>query len=61
MVQYTKSTYVFYKRFFNFCSKKKNEIYKSIALNGEKTSIINTKNINIKNLNSELGIFLIKK
>ncbi len=49
------------KDFFNFCSKKKIEMYKSIALNGEKTSIINTKNINIKNLNSELGIFFIKK
>ena len=49
------------KDFFNFCFKKKIELFKSIALNGQKTSIINKKNINIKNLNSELGIFLINK
>ena len=49
------------KDFFNFCSKKNIEIYKSIALNGEKTSTINVGNINIKNLSSELGVFLIKK
>ena len=49
------------KDFFNFCSKKKIELYKSIALNGEKTSAINSGNINIRNLSSELGIFLIKK
>jgi len=49
------------KDFFNFCSKKKIELYKSIALNGEKTSEINSGNINIRNLTSELGIFLIKK
>ena len=49
------------KDFFNFCSKKKIELYKSIALNGEKTSAINNGNINIRNLSSELGIFLIKK
>ena len=49
------------KDFFNFCSEKKIELYKSIALNGEKTSIINKSNIGIKNLSSELGIFLINK
>jgi len=49
------------KDFFNFCSKRKIELYKSIALSNEKTSEINSGNINIKNLNSELGIFLIKK
>ena len=49
------------KDFFNFCFKKKIELYKSIALNGEKTSTINVGNINIKNLSSELGVFLIKK
>ena len=49
------------KDFFNFCSKKKIELYKSIALSGEKTSTINKGNINIKNFSSELGIFLIKK
>tara|TARA_Y100000590_G_scaffold82760_1_gene92241 strand:- start:740 stop:1336 length:597 start_codon:yes stop_codon:yes gene_type:complete len=49
------------KDFYNFCSKKKIDLSKSIALNGEKTSNINKANINIKNLSSELGIFLIKK
>ena len=49
------------KDFFNFCSNKKIKLYKSIALNGERTSSINSGNINIKNLSSELGIFLINK
>ena len=49
------------KDFFNFCSKKNIELYKSISLKNEKTSTINKANINIKNLYSELGIFLIKK
>ena len=49
------------KDFYNFCSKKNIELYKSIALNGEKTSQINRINLNIKNLYSELGIFLIEK
>jgi len=49
------------KDFFNFCSEKKIKLYKSIALNGEKTSVINKSNVNIKNLSSELGIFLINK
>ena len=48
------------KDFFNFCSKKKIELYKSISLSGQKTSTINSGNINIRNLSSELGIFLIK-
>jgi len=49
------------KDFFDFCSEKKIELFKSISLNGKKTSNINIKNINIKNFTSELGIFLIKK
>ena len=49
------------KDFFDFCSKKNIELYKSIALNSEKTSIINKNNLHLKNLHSELGIFLIKK
>jgi len=49
------------KDFYNFCSKKNIELYKSIALSGEKTSKINKINLNIKNLYSELGIFLIQK
>ena len=49
------------KDFFNFCTKKNIELFRSIALNGEKKSIINSANLNLKNLNSELGIFLIQK
>ena len=49
------------KDFYNFCIKKNIELYKSIALNNEKTSEINKVNINLKNFSSELGIFLIKK
>ncbi len=49
------------KDFYNFCFNKKIELYKSIALSGEKTSLINNNNLIIKNLSSELGIFLIKK
>ena len=49
------------KDFFDFCSEKNIKLFKSISLNGEKTSEINIKNINIKNFTSELGIFLIKK
>ena len=49
------------KDFFNFCSKKKIKLYKSLALYGEKTSEINNYNLNWKNLSSELGIFLIEK
>tara|TARA_Y100001960_G_C14418721_1_gene701805 strand:- start:184 stop:780 length:597 start_codon:yes stop_codon:yes gene_type:complete len=49
------------KDFYNFCFRKKIYMTKSIALNKEQTSSINKRNINLKNLNSELGIFLIKK
>ena len=49
------------KDFFNFCSKKKIKLYKSLALYGEKKSEINNYNLNWKNLSSELGIFLIEK
>jgi methionine biosynthesis protein MetW len=48
------------KDFFNFCSKKDIKLDQSIALNNEKTSSINNRNLNLKNLSSELGIFLIK-
>ena len=36
-------------------------LFKSLALHEEKVSIINKKNLNFKNLFSELGIFLIEK
>ena len=49
------------KDFFNFCSKKNIKLDQSIALNNEKTSSINTGNLTLKNLSSELGIFLIEK
>lgn len=49
------------KDFFNFCSKKNIKLYKSIALHEQKTSNINKINLNLKNLSSELGIFLIEK
>ena len=49
------------KDFFIFCSKKNIKLCNSIALNGEKTSKISTTNLSLKNLNSELGIFLIQK
>jgi len=49
------------KDFFNFCSKKNIKLDQSIALNNEKTSSINTVNLSLKNLSSELGIFLIEK
>jgi len=48
------------KDFFNFCSKKNINLYKSIALHEQKTSNINKINLNLKNLSSELGIFLIE-
>ena len=48
------------KDFFNFCSKKNIKLYKSIALHEQKTSNINKINLNLKNLSSELGIFLIE-
>ena len=49
------------KDFFDFCSKKNIKIITSLALNGEKTSSINTTNLSFKNLSSEVGIFLIEK
>ena len=49
------------KDFSNFCSKKNIKLYKSIALHEQKTSNINKINLNLKNLSSELGIFLIEK
>ena len=49
------------KDFFNFCSRRKIKLYKSLALYNEKISSINNLNLNIKNLSAELGIFLIEK
>ena len=47
---------------FVYFSKKKNfKLSKSIAMRSNKISYINDLNLNIKNLNSNLGIFLIEK
>ena len=47
--------------FYNFCNKRNIKIYKSLSLNGEKISNVNTSNLKFKNLISELGIFLLEK
>ena len=49
------------KDFVEFSNKINFKIFKSIALNEKKTSLINNKNLFTKNLFSELGIFLIEK
>ena len=48
------------KDFFNFCEKRNIKIFKSLALNKEKISTIKSSNLSMKNLISELGIFLIE-
>jgi methionine biosynthesis protein MetW len=49
------------KDFVIFCEQKNINLFKSLALHGEKVSTINNNNLNTKNLFSELGIFLIEK
>ena len=49
------------KDFFVFCEKRNIKIFRSLALNQEKISEIDIKNLNYKNLMSDLGIFLIEK
>ena len=44
-----------------FAKKKNINLFKSLALHEEKVSNISLKNLNFKNLLSELGIFLIEK
>tara|TARA_B100000029_G_C17319577_1_gene867551 strand:- start:3 stop:599 length:597 start_codon:yes stop_codon:yes gene_type:complete len=46
--------------FFNFCHKRNIKIFKSLALSKDQTSEINPSNLIIKNLTSDLGIFLIE-
>ena len=48
------------KDFFIFCEKRNIKIFRSLALSQEKISEINIKNLNYKNLMSDLGIFLIE-
>ena len=47
------------KDFYQFCEKKKIKINKVIGINGEKTSSIYKINLEMKNLLSEVGIFLV--
>jgi len=47
------------KDFYHFCDKKKIKMDRIIGINNEKTSSINRINLEMKNLLSEVGIFLI--
>ena len=47
------------KDLFNFCDAKKINIKKVVGVNENKTSIIKRRNLEIKNLFSKVGIFLI--
>jgi methionine biosynthesis protein MetW len=49
------------KDFVYFVKSRNIKIFKSMALNETNTSIINNNNLGIKNLFSDLGIFLIEK
>ena len=49
------------KDFVYFVESRNIKIFKSLALNEKKTSIINNNNLGLKNLFSDLGIFLIEK
>ena len=47
------------KDLFNFCDKKNINIKKVVGVNEDQTSLIKKSNLEIKNLFSKLGIFLI--
>ena len=47
------------KDLFDFCDEKRIEIKKVVGVNEDKTSLIRKNNLEIKNLFSKLGIFLI--
>ena len=49
------------KDFYNFCENREIKLDKSLALQNEKISSINEFNLNVKNLSSELGTFLIER
>ena len=49
------------KDFVQFAKSRNFKIFKSLALNNQKISIIKDTNLDIKNLFSDLGIFLIEK
>ena len=47
------------KDLFNFCDEKNINIKQVVGVNEDKTSLIKKSNLEIKNLFSKLGIFLI--
>jgi methionine biosynthesis protein MetW len=47
------------KDFYELCREKNINMEKIVGINNDKTSMINNNNIKIKNLFSEVGIFLI--
>ena len=49
------------KDFVHFVNSRNIKIFKSIALNKLNASLINKRNLGIKNLSADLGIFLIEK
>ncbi|MDC3143062.1 methionine biosynthesis protein MetW [Candidatus Pelagibacter sp.] len=49
------------KDFVHFVNSRNIKIFKSIALNKLNASLINERNLGIKNLSADLGIFLIEK
>ena len=49
------------KDFVEFCKKNEFKLNKSLALNENKFSDIKVSNLNIKNLTSDLGIFVLEK
>ena len=49
------------KDFVEFCKKNEFKLNKSLALNKNKFSNIKVSNLNIKNLTSDLGIFVLEK
>ena len=49
------------KDFVQFCKKNEFKLNKSLALNENKFSNIKVSNLNIKNLTSDLGIFVLEK
>ena len=49
------------KDFFQFVKSRNIKIFKSLAINNQNVSIINERNLTIKNFFADLGIFLIEK
>ena len=49
------------KDFYNLCSLDNIKVIKSISITSDKISDIKTNNLEVKNLISELGVFLVSK